>query len=133
MLWLRWICHEHPTLVAGKRFISRCDNQAFVAATKKGRSSYPTIAFLLNQLHELQCLFSFEIQLVFVSSEDNVAADAASRFQWSRFFDFMLRSANIPRASLVQVQNIPKRFSWSCRMRQLKSWARATLPPQSPA
>jgi hypothetical protein len=133
VLWLRWICHEHPTLVAGKRFISRCDNQAFVAATKKGRSSYPTIAFLLNQLHELQCLFSFEIQLVFVSSEDNVAADAASRFQWSRFFDFMLRSANIPRASLVQVQNIPKRSSWSCRMRQLKSWARATLPPQSPA
>jgi hypothetical protein len=135
VLWLRWICHEHPGLMAGKRFISRCDNGAFVAATKKGRSSYPTIAFLLNQLHELQCLFSFEIQLVFVSSEENVAADAASRFQWDRFFNFMLHSANLPRACLVQVpvQRIQKRFSWSSHMRQLKSWARDTLPPLSPA
>jgi hypothetical protein len=133
VLWLRWICYEHPSLVAGKRFISRCDNGAFVAATKKGRSSYPTIAFLLNQLHELQCLFSFEIQLVFVSSEENVAADAASRQQWDRFFNFMEHTANIPRERLVQVPNLPERFSWSSRMMRLKSWARDTLPPRSPA
>jgi hypothetical protein len=130
VLWLNWICHHLPHMVAGKRFISRCDNMGFVGAAKKGRSTVPSIAFLLNKLHELQALFSFEIQLVFVSSEDNVAADAASRQQWERFFQFMLANTNFSRAHLTQVHDVPLRSDWSSRMRQLKSSASGTLQPQ---
>jgi hypothetical protein len=130
VLWLRWICNNLPGLVAGKRFMSRCDNMGFVDATKKGRSTVPSISFLLNQLHELQALFSFEIQLEFVASEDNTAADAASRQQWNRFYNFMRVNTNLTPDCLVQIHDVPMRSSWSLRMRQLKSSAQDTLRPQ---
>ena len=89
VLWLGILTQVCPEKLAGKRFHAWCDNKAIVAAVNNHKSSAPTIAFLLSIVHRMQALFSFDLRLEFVYSEDNVAADAASREEWGRFKSFM--------------------------------------------
>ena len=86
------------------------------------------VSWLLRHLHWLQAWFHFDVDyLVWVPSEDNVAADAASRGDWRRFFEAVTGpEAHTDGLSLVQVsdQMQTKRRSWSwelCRIARLSS------------
>ena len=46
---------------------------------------------------------SFILQLDFLSTHKNTAADTASRFAWNEFFAYMQTSANLSQHELVQV------------------------------
>ena len=128
VLWLDWICQEHPEEVQGRRFRPWCDNLPFCNAVRKGSSHCPVVSWLLRRLHWLQAWFHFDVDyLVWVPSEDNVAADAASRGDWRRFFEAVTGpDAHTDGLSLVQVsdQMQTKRRSWSwelCRIARLSS------------
>jgi hypothetical protein len=103
VLWLTWICTHHPEDVAGKRFRMWCDNEAWVWTIAKGRSSWPAMEFLGNYCHTLMAKHSFILQLDFLSTHKNTAADTASRFAWNEFFAYMQTSANLSQHELVQV------------------------------
>ena len=92
VLWIEAICQHCPDRISGKRFEAWCDNMVWVTAVNDHKSPVPTMAYLLEWLHELQAKYSFDLRLEFVASKDNVAADAASREEWDRFFAFMSSS-----------------------------------------
>ena len=89
VLWLEYLCREHTGSIAGTRFWMWCDNQTFMKAVNARRSKAPTLAFLIDRLHMLQAEFSFDLRVKYVASEQNVAADAASRGDWDRFYAHM--------------------------------------------
>ena len=89
LLWLEWICEFHVDLIQGRRIRPWCDNEAFVRALERGRSSYPAIEWVIARLQMLQSLHSFRIWLRWVPSASNIIADAASRGQWDRLFKEM--------------------------------------------
>ena len=120
VLWLHWICHNHPDTISGTRFRMWCDNQSFTKAVNARRSNAPTLAFLLGLIHDLQARFSFDIRIDYVRSEDNVAADAASRGDWDRFHDHMQTLGFTPSDVVwVPVQET-LRSSWSYKLRSLR-------------
>jgi hypothetical protein len=121
VLWLWFIGKTNPELLAGKRFESWCDNKSWVGAVNKHKSSCVTFAFLLDEVHHLQAKYSFDWRLEYVESERNVAADAVSRLDWERFYEFM-QSVGYGKADIVwtsahDLQESP-RNSWSLQMRQ---------------
>ena len=79
-----------------------CDNTVFVGAVNDHKSNSPGLAFLLGVLHDLMARFSFDLRLKYVASKLNVAADAASRGDWNRFYSFM-SSVGFPKADLVRI------------------------------
>jgi DNA-cytosine methyltransferase len=103
VLWLTWICKHHPDQVKGKRFRMWCDNEAWVYTIAKGRSSWPAMEFLGNYCHTLMAKHSFILQLDYLSTHKNIAADTASRFAWSAFFEHMRTSANMSQHEMLQV------------------------------
>jgi hypothetical protein len=117
VLWLSWLCANHPQAVQGKRFIARCDNDPFVVAVNERHSTIPTIAFLLGHLHLLQSQFSFDFTLVYVKSKENVCADALSRDDLRAFHSYMQREFDLCPSHLVcvPVQTLP-RNSWASSM-----------------
>ena len=117
-LWLQWICDNIPQELAGKRFITRCDNMSFCQAVARGRSSYPVIDWLLQRIHTLQSIYSFEVRVDHVVGETNIASDALSRGYWQIFAQH-LRSTNRSLAAMSQV-TIPQRFTWSLKLHSLK-------------
>jgi len=119
VLWMQWICDNVPDLVAGKRFITRCDNESFCKAVTRGRSSYPVIDWLLRKLHILQSRFSFDIRVEHVAGVDNECADLLSRAKWREFSTHIRQVANTKLADLDQVQ-IPQRLPWSSKLLSLK-------------
>ena len=119
VLWIQWITDNVPHLVTGKRFITRCDNMSFCDASRRGRSSYPCIDWLLRQLHTLQSKFSFELDIQHVPGVLNIASDAASRGYWDVFFKNVKEESNFTFADMVQVQ-IPQRNTWSLKLLSLK-------------
>ena len=133
VLWLTWICNHHPEQVQGKRFRMWCDNEAWVYTVAKGRSSWPAMEFLGNYCHELMAKHSFILQLDFLSTHKNIAADTASRFAWDAFFDHMRSSANIQRHELLQVdlQAETCHSALILRTRRLRCLSVQLLTPQS--
>ena len=89
VLWIVMICEHCPDKIQGMRFEAWCDNMTWVTSVNEHKSSVPTMACLLDVVHEYQARCSFDLRMIFVKSEDNVAADAASREEWGRFFSFM--------------------------------------------
>jgi hypothetical protein len=137
VLWLHWLCHNcppnaddrargHNNPVAGRTFTFRCDNESFVHAVRRGRSSIPTINWLLLQLHELQAIFSFSLRVDHVPGVLNVAADALSRGLWTTFFSHMEHVYGLSRSDLTQV-DIPQRHSWSSELLRRKRSQRDLL------
>ena len=94
-----------PEEIAGCRFRPWCDNQPFCDAVRNGRSKCLATSWLLQELHTLQALHHFEVQLDWVPSEENVAADAASRQDWDRFFSAVAGHEDITHLPLTQVSD----------------------------
>ena len=102
-LWLTWICDNHVELIRGRRIRPWCDNQAFVAAFNKGRSSHPVIERIIMQIKMLEALHSFRVWLRWVPTEQNEIADAASRAQWDRLFRELAAADHDSNGVFVQV------------------------------
>jgi len=130
VLWLTWICNHQPGAVAGKRFKMWCDNEAWVWTIAKGRSSWPAMEFLGNYCHTLMAKHSFILQLDFLSTHHNTAADTASRFAWSEFFAHMQATANLQQHEMVQVDlkaELPNFTELVLQTRRLRSLSVALL------
>ena len=98
-----------------------CDNMTFVGAVNGHKSSAPTLAFLLGYLHDLMARFSFDLRLKYVKSAENVAADAASREDWVRFYSFM-ESVGYARADMVRIPvQASLRTSLTSKMMSMRS------------
>ena len=69
----------------GKRVLIHIDNSAFQLSFKKGRSKVERLNVLLRSLHLLAAQFDCIFVPVWISTHDNVGADALSR---SRFDEF---------------------------------------------
>ena len=102
VLWLIEVCQRWPEQIAGRRFMAWCDNTTFVDCVNAHKSTVPSLAHLLLVLHDLMARFSFELRLKYVKSEENVAADAASREEWDKFFAFM-SSVGFEKSDLVRI------------------------------
>ena len=128
VLWVAWICHRQPQLITGKRFRMWCDNQPWVATVNKGRSSWPALEFLGNILHSYMAQYSFLLELNFISTHDNIAADCASRFAWSEFYAHVKRTVNLDPAQLTQVDvrlEVVRSCSWILETRRLRCCSRS--------
>jgi hypothetical protein len=121
VLWLKMLCERCPDEISGRRFVTWCDNKSFVGAVNAHKSNAPTLAFLLEVLHDLMARYSFDLRIRYVKSAENVAADAASRNEWERFYEFM-ESVGVPRNEIVMlpVQETVRR-SWSSRLRSIRT------------
>jgi hypothetical protein len=122
VLWLTMLLDNPETRdkIVGKRFVTWCDNQSFQGAVNAHKSNAPTLAFLLGILHNLQARYSFDLLVRYVKSEDNVAADAASRRDFERFYAFML-SLGVSSTDVVwlPVQET-LRSSWSSELQSMR-------------
>ena len=128
VLWVAWICHHQPQLITGKRFRMWCDNQPWVVTVNKGRSSWPALEFLGNILHSYMAQYSFLLELNFISTHDNIAADCASRFAWSEFYTHVKRTVNLDPAQLTQVDvrlEVVRSCSWILETRRLRCCSRS--------
>ena len=124
-IFLKMLIDRDPGLVQGRRFTARNDNQPWVAACNSNDSSKPAIAVLLAWLHELMALYSFAVELEWIKSADNVAADALSRGDRQRFLEAATDSG-FPPSSLVFLQ-MPDRSALVSKMICAKSSARSML------
>ena len=116
VLWLEEICERWPEEIAGRRFLAWCDNTTFIGCVNSHKTTIPSLAFLLGELHRLMAKFSFDLKLVYVKSKDNVAADALSRLDYDTFRTFMTSKGYDP-AALVRVHiQDSRRDYWSSKM-----------------
>ena len=122
-IFLKMLVDRDPSLVMGRRFLARNDNRPWVVCCNGNDSSKPAIAVLLAWLHELMALYSFSIELEWIKSADNVAADALSRGDRRRFLQ-AASDSGFPPASLVFLQ-MPSRKSLVSKMISAKSSARS--------
>ena len=133
VLWLQEVCERWPEEIAGKRFMAWCDNTTFVDCVNNHKSSVPTLSYLLLVLHDLMARYSFELRLKYVKSADNVAADAASREEWKKFFDFMF-SVGFPKTDLVRIDlQESRRISLTSKMMSMRLLKTAMLSEPKPA
>ena len=65
------------------------DNSAFQGAFRKGRSKAPRLNLLLEQLFALSVKYDCVFEPHWISTHDNIAADALSRCQLPRFKDYV--------------------------------------------
>lgn len=132
VLWLQEVCQRWPEQVQGRRFLAWCDNTTFVGCVNNHKTTAPSLAYLLLILHDLMARYSFELRLKWVASEDNVAADSASREAWAKFFNFM-HSVGYERSDLVRVHvQEDVRSSLTSRMIALRSLKTEMLLAQKP-
>ena len=89
LLFLHELCLLCPEELAGRRFITRCDNQNFCDAVNRKKPGTPSMAFLVGEMHKLMALFNFDVRIDFVKSKDNEMADAFSRRAWARVLNFL--------------------------------------------
>ena len=90
------------------------------------------ISWLLRHLHWLEAQYHFEVQLLWVDSASNEAADAASREEWDRFFRAVAGRSHLANVPLIQVsdQMLNTRRSWSSTLRNLAQSATDMQLPQ---
>jgi hypothetical protein len=121
VLWLKQLCERCPEEITRRRFVTWCDNQSFVGAVNAHKSNAPTLAFLLEVLHDLMARYSFDIKVEFVRSEENVAADAASRGEWERFYSFMRDTTGLQKSDIVMLDVQEQvRCEWSSKLRSIR-------------
>ena len=130
VVWIEYLTRMHPEKLQRMRFVMRCDNDPFVQAANKRKSSRPAVAFLLGLLHHFQALYHFDLKLVYIKSKDNIGADELSRGRLHKFFDFMSSTYHISQGELVEVPVNEKYRSYvSSAMRRSKLSPQA-LPSQ---
>jgi hypothetical protein len=121
VIWLRYLCDNHPQLLSGRRFVAKCDNLPFVTCVNNRQSNHPQIAFLIGLIHHMSCNFGFDFRLEYIKSKDNVAADALSRGCVSDYVSHMLSAHNISADRLVEVPVDSTYRNWlSSRVIRLK-------------
>jgi len=126
VLFLKMVLDYDPSLLAGRRFVARNDNDPWVHTCNSNDSTKPAIAVLLEWLHELMALYSFSVELEWVSTHKNIMPDALSRGDRRRFLE---EAANqgFPASSLVRLQ-MPDRSSIVSKMMSAKC-SRAKMRP----
>ena len=130
VLWLSEICERWPEEIAGKRYTAWCDNTTFVGCVNGHKTTIPSLAILLAEIHKLMAQFSFDLRLEYVPSKENVAADALSRLDYDTFINFMA-SKGVDPAALVRVPIQESRRSlWSSRMMSARSLMTAVRKDQ---
>lgn len=107
VLWLEHLCNSRPEVLAGKRFVMKCDNEPFVESFNGQHSTFPAVAYLLAAIHALQAQYSFDLVLEYIKSKNNVGADALSRDDLPAYLDFMSHEHHISQGQLKRVH--PKR------------------------
>jgi hypothetical protein len=127
-IFLKMLIDKDPSLVQGRRFVARNDNQPWVAACNGNDSTKPAIAILLAWLHELMAIYSFAVELEWIKSADNPIADALSRGELLRFL-LSAANAGFPAASLVAVP-MPGRSQIVSRMISAKRSQRSMRQAQ---
>ena len=73
----------------GKVVPIHCDNSAFERSLAKGRSKAPRLNVILRQLFLLSVEYDCVFEPHWISTHDNVAADALSRGDPARFAEFV--------------------------------------------
>jgi hypothetical protein len=127
-IFLKMVIDHDPTLLAGRRFVARNDNQPWVASCNSNDSTKPAIAVLLAWLHELQALYSFSVELEWIATDKNIIADALSRGEVRRFLQAAAHEG-FPESSLVRLQ-MPDRSSLVSKMMSAKCSKTKMLPAQ---
>jgi hypothetical protein len=126
VIFLKMALDYDPSLLAGRRFVARNDNQPWVASCSSNDSTKPAIAVLLERLHELMALYSLSVELEWIPSHINVTPDALSRGEGLRFLK-EAPNQGFPASSLVRLQ-MPDRSSIVSRMMSAKC-SRAKMRP----
>ena len=78
-------CEAWGHLLARKRLVVHCDNQAVVHTWRSGLTKSPTLMALARALFFVAALHNFHIMLTHIPGADNTVADALSRFNLSLF------------------------------------------------
>ena len=81
---------------AGKKILFHCDNLPIVQAWDKKSSSSPLIMSLLRKLFFIAVKWDFSVAFSHIPGHFNIAADAISRFQLQRFFNYQPSANKVP-------------------------------------
>lgn len=129
-LWLATLVTTDPSLVEGRLWTARCDNEPWVAVVNKGMSAKSVVcAELLAALHQLQCRFHFGVRVEYINTHDNIISDLLSR---ARLHEFRRHTADSG-FPLRRLQ-VMERFSLTSRLQSAKCSARLSPPvPSSPS
>ena len=76
-------CWGH--MLAGRRLLFECDNKAVVACVNSGTSKCSAIMSLIRHLFYIAAASCFDIRMVHVSGDSNIAADLLSRMRLDEF------------------------------------------------
>ena len=132
ILWLHTLCMVCPKLISGKHFLSWCDNDNVVKAVQANKSNRPTLAFTIEILHDLQCRFSFDLELQWVDTKSNRLADALSRNEIREFMNEMsILGFDTDTLVFIPIQD-KKRSEWSSTMKHCRQTEAVLLQKQDP-
>ncbi len=88
---------------ARRRIVTNCDNMAAVHTINSGAARAPPLMVAMRQLYMSAARHGFEIKAKHIGTKLNVAADSASRGDWTRFFDHVQKVLNIDKSDMRQV------------------------------
>ena len=71
----------------GVKLVIHCDNQVVVQAINTGLSRDKNVMVFVRLLHLIIASLNFQCKAVYISTYNNVLADALSRLQFEKFFD----------------------------------------------
>ena len=74
------------SLMTGQRITFHCDNSASVASIDKQKSRVPVRIALLRHLYAIALVFSIDLRVLWISTKNNILADALSRFDLPTFY-----------------------------------------------
>ena len=80
--------HHWRTALARRRVIMRCDNTTACAALNNQYCRDPAMLVVLRQLYLAQAEHSFVARASYINTHDNIAADALSRNDLARCFNY---------------------------------------------
>ena len=80
-----------------------CDNKAVVDICNSRTAKHKPLTMLLRRLFFLELDFDIHVVVVHIKGEDNVIADAISRFEWAKLYNLLDES--------TCVEHVP---NWDC-------------------
>ena len=87
---------------ARRRIIANVDNMAAVSTINSGAAKAAPLMVAMRELYLAAAKNGFEIKAKHIGTKLNVAADAASRGEWERFFDHVKNVLNLNCVRQVQ-------------------------------
>ena len=109
MLAVAIAAHQWGEYLAGRRIVVRVDNESSVYTINSGRCRDGGMMVAMRQLFFAACKHSFALRSRWISTEDNVLADAASRWDAEPryrqvFFDFARTELGLSAEELTRVE-----------------------------